>query len=200
MDPFSGNWVDTRDERPFSTQFAFTRFSVCAYSQFLGLTGRVLFVDCDFLFKDDPTKIWNEIEPDDKALYVVPHNFNPPAGFKMDQQSQFPYHRKLWSSLMLMDVDQADKLPTKHDLNLMTGSELHQLSWIDDEDLGRIPERWNFIPDHSEPRVAYEDIGAIHFTNGLPSVPEHRHCKYAGEYLGALREIPVEEIFDLKEC
>lgn len=184
----TGQYVDEREQRPFSTQFAFTRFLVPSICKARGISGKVMFVDCDFIFKDDVAKLFKEVDKQEGLpLYVVQHDFESKNQLKMDNCEQKNYNRKLWSSLMVFDVDHymnSELIPSE--VNTRSGLWLHNFLWIDrGTPIGKISERWNFIPNHSEPRVAYEDIGAIHYTEGGPWFKGREKCEYSEDYYDA---------------
>jgi len=191
-----GTFLDTRDGRPFSTQFAHSRFLTPVLANRLNLSDDlIIFCDCDFVWLESPEELLKEIRAKkdfkEKAVWVVKHDFKPGGVPKMINQSQVNYQKKLWSSLMVFNMDffndkkKADggsSLPFSYSndslintilintVNNQSGQFLHSFEWLKSEDLiGSIDERWNFIPNHSEPRVFINQIGAIHFTHGLPS-------------------------------
>lgn len=181
----NGQFVDNVDKKPFSTQFSHSRFLVPTLAKRLGMKGHVMFVDCDFLFLDDVSKAFKEAD-EQKGLpvYVVKHNYTPKNKVKMDNKMQVTYNKKLWSSLMIFDVDHGDNFALNPmSVNNADGGYLHSFNWLDsDSKIGSINERWNFIPDHSEDRVNREAIGAIHFTEGGPCLPGYENCKYSEIY------------------
>lgn len=181
----TGQYVDEREERPFSTQFAFTRFLVPSICKARGIKGNAMFVDCDFIFKDDIAKLFDEVEAQPLApLYTVHHDYTSKNQVKMDNCEQKNYNRKLWSSLMVFNVNHPyndDINPSE--VNIRSGLWLHNFLWIPrDQPIGEISERWNFIPNHSEPRVNKKDIGAIHYTEGGPWFKGLENCDYSDIY------------------
>lgn len=179
-----GQRYDLTDGRPFSTEFSFTRFLVPHVARTNNLHGRVAFVDCDFMFLDDIAFLFDEAEHQDADLCVVKHNYVPAAQRKMDNCVQEPYNRKLWSSLMIFNPWSASALRLTPDfVNSATGATLHQLQWIDDDRIGTLSERWNWIPDVSPTTGATQDeIGAVHWTEGGPCLPGYENVPYAEEY------------------
>jgi len=202
----TGRYKDTGDGKPASTQFSHSRFLVPALVKHLGINQahNALFVDSDFVFLDDPYELlWEcgltEGNHTQFPVHVVKHEYNPDKGLKMDGQVQVPYAMKLWSSLMVFNLrDPRIYDLTANKVNTMTGRDLHQFQWLNpkkdplwnsDNFLGRISERWNFIPDHSEPRVPEKDIGAVHWTEGIPSIPGYSNCKYADMWNDVCRKV-----------
>jgi len=170
-----GSYLDERDGRPFSVQFSHSRFLTPVVAQSDGVTDWALFTDCDWLWLDDIHKLLKEADPS-KTVMVVPHNFNPTTGIKMDGQKQSRYHRKMWSALMLWNL-KSKKLPTFEMVNSAPGSYLHGFEWLDDSDIGYLSESWHWIPNYSpttQAGIAAEaahrplPINGIHFTYGPP--------------------------------
>jgi len=197
----TGRSVDKSDGRPFSTQFAHSRFLVPAFCDHLGLSvnDAALFVDSDFVFLDDPYKIlWEAAQSPGYPVYCVKHSYSPAHTVKMDNQDQAQYQMKLWSSLMLFDLSRPMDLD-KEKANTMSGRDLHTFQWLPKDAkgnplIGNLSERWNFIPDHSEERIAPENIGAIHWTEGVPSIPGYEYTRYAAIYNAYRRKINELEL------
>lgn len=186
----NGSYKDIRDKRPFSTQFAHSRFLIPAYAKMLGLQGQALFIDCDFMFKGDLNDLFDLTENNGCMLSCVKHNYIPELDVKMDNCSQKAYAFKLWSAMMMFNLNEPRLyemlLPDR--VNTWEGGALHRFIWISQShqmvssEIGDIPECWQFIPDHSEPRVKPEEIRCIHWTMGGPWFEHMRKCKYANEW------------------
>jgi hypothetical protein len=179
-----GITIDKMDGRPFSTNFAFTRFLVPHMADNLfGYSNEspVVFVDSDFIFRESPTKMVEESDFATKPVSVVKHNYEATCMTKMDNQSQANYNRKLWSSLMIFNMKFLGYFPTIRQVNEESGRWLHGFEWLPDKYIGDIPERWNYIPKHSEPRVQQHNIGAVHYTEGTFLTTDTRN--YEDQYL-----------------
>jgi len=185
-----GSYRDVADKRPFSTQFAHSRFLVPAYAKKLGLKGQALFIDCDFMFKGDLNDLFDLTEKNGCMLSCVKHNYIPELDVKMDNCSQKAYTFKLWSAMMMFNLNEPriyELLPAER-VNTWEGGALHRFMWISmshqmvNSEIGDIPECWQFIPDHSEPRVKPEEIRCIHWTMGGPWFEHMRKCKYANDW------------------
>ena len=93
------NNYDTIDNKPFSTDFSFTRFIVPFLNR---LNGYALFMDCDMLVRSDISEVFNYANQwEDKAIWCVKHNHIPNTSTKMDDKVQTIYSRKNWSSFVL---------------------------------------------------------------------------------------------------
>lgn len=169
----NGQMVDERDFRPFSTQFAFTRFLVPYLAD--ERDDLVLFVDADFLFRADVAELFALAS--EAPLSCVHHVYAPEEGTKMDGVLQKTYYRKNWSSLMLMRPVELRRHIKLQDVNREDGRWLHGLVWLQDHQIGSIPEEWNWLEGWS--RSAYPR--AVHFTRGTPDMIGD-HIPYAKEW------------------
>lgn len=171
---------DTRDGKPFSTEFSFTRFLVPALMQY---EGWALFCDCDFLFRADVEELF-ALRDDRYAVMCVKHDYRPKDAVKMDGQVQQPYARKNWSSLVLWNCGhEANKKLTPRMVNFMPGGKLHAFCWLKDSEIGGLPENWNWIPGHSSEAWTPK---AVHFSEGGPWFPGYENVPYADEWRGFL--------------
>jgi len=189
---------DAEDQRPFSTQFAFTRFLVPHYARYLGVRANdpCIFTDSDFVYIRDLYSLFNEIDIEDKPLWCVHHDYASPNVIKMDNQVQVNYNKKLWSSFMIFNMQNPKCMPSLEEVNTKDGSWLHSFGWLKDEDIGELHEGWNTIPDHTEKRIKEWDIRAIHYTEGSPLMkPE---CKYSEVFNHYLRSVLEEAAKDIK--
>lgn len=179
----TGTYEDIGDGRPFSTQFSHSRFCVPALAIHLGIppSDYVVFVDSDFVFLRDPYEMVEGLDWKEHAVFVVKHDFNPPEGIKMDGQVQSPYEKKLWSSLIVFNMNffvVRELTPEK--VNTMTGRDLHQFKWVGDDSLiGELHRDWNYIPGNSKGFYGLWFPSAVHYTEGVPSMKGYEHTEYA---------------------
>lgn len=184
--PEENSRLDSFDHKPFSTEFSFTRFLVPHMMQY---DGWALFTDCDFLWLSDVAKLW-ALRDDRYAVQVVKHEYHPPEETKMQGQAQQRYHRKNWSSLILWNCGhEANKRLTVDAVNIESGSWLHAFSWLKDDEVGSLPESWNFLEGHS----TGEDINALHYTRGGPWFSECMTVDYADLWLKEERAMRAAE-------
>lgn len=185
-----GHFKDMRDERPFSTEFAFTRFLV----PHLQKEGWALFIDSDMVFTADMKELFALVD-DSKAVMVVKHDYSYSSNteaVKMDGCKQERYFRKNWSSLILWNCNHpANKSLTLEHVNFMSGSWLHAFSWLKDEEIGGLPQEWNWLEGHSDKSIAPKNI---HYTRGGPWFKNYKKVDYAKEWLAEFGEMKLEEV------
>ena len=175
--------IDSRDGKPFSTDFSFTRFLVPVYQLYQGWA---LFVDCDFLFRWDVKDIL-DLADDSKALMCVKHDYRPAETIKMDGQKQELYSRKNWSSLVLWNcAHPANKKITPRAVNFSMGQRLHNFYWLKDEHIGNIPEYWNWLEGWSQANM---EPRAVHMTRGVPTMKGYENIPFADEWRSYLMEV-----------
>jgi len=161
---------DRFDGNPYSTEFSFSRFLVPFLNQHEGFA---LFMDNDMYFRSDPCEIFDLYATDGApAIRCVQHDYEDGGGdaIKLYGCPQTFYSRKNWSSVVLWNCGHsANNNLTVHDVNTKSGTWLHNFKWLEDEDIGILPEEWNWLVGHSP-----EDIEAknVHFTNNSP----HHFC------------------------
>lgn len=173
--PIPGTWVDEMDQRPFSTDFTFTRFLVPALCQWKGLA---FFVDCDFMFTSDIVKLFNRVDWS-FPVSVVQHQHLPSAIMKMDGRVQTSYPRKNWSSLIAWNcAHPLNETLIPGLVNTWPGSNLHQFKWLPDDQIGSLPAEWNWL----EGEQPWDDLippAAVHYTRGGPWMEGFEDVKYA---------------------
>ena len=120
--------IDSIDQKPFSSEFTFTRFLVPALMQY---EGWALYLDCDMYPRTDVNELFEEYNDEFYPLYCVKHEYEPTAKFKMDGREQTRYNRKNWSSLMLWNCGhELNKQLTPFAVNNKTGNYLHTFGWL----------------------------------------------------------------------
>lgn len=168
------NRVDQGDGKPFSTDFAFTRFLVPALSLYQGWS---LFCDCDFLFTEDIAEVFS-LADDQYAVMCVKHEHVPTETTKMGGLVQGTYRRKNWSSLCLWNnAHPSTGMLTGYLVNHFAGAYLHAFSWLQDGEIGELPNKWNWLSGVDA--LAPQTPAGIHFTLGVPIIPGCEKTPYA---------------------
>lgn len=191
-----------------STEFAFTRFLVPALARMKAQWARafaagdlepehwVLFCDCDFLFTAPLAELFALAE-DRYAVMVVKHDHRPPEKVKKDGRAQTLYPRKNWSSLVLWNVTHAANEALSADVvNNAAPLFLHQFRWLRDEEIGALPETWNWLEGWSPKPGDGSTPKGIHFTRGGPWFEGWRHVDHAELWLEehrALKQARAEQ-------
>jgi len=181
----AGQEIDLTDGRPFATAFAFSRFLVPALCQW---RGQALFCDSDFLWRADVAELFDLADPG-LAVSCVKHRHAPVETVKMRGQAQGRYPRKNWSSLVLWQAGHpANRRLTSERVNSAPGRWLHGFGWLEDAEIGELPEAWNWLEGHSDPTIPPK---AVHYTRGTPDMPGHEHAAYAAEWWAAAGAAPA---------
>ena len=169
----------TRNIDPLaSTEFTYSRFLVPALMNYKGWA---IFCDCDFLFFQDISLLFETID-EDKALYCVQHNYTPKERHKMDGKKQTIYPRKNWSSFMVFNCSHpSNKKLTIDIVNSESGSFLHQLKWLKNDEIGSIDERWNWLEGWTSKNNNTKPY-AVHFTRGGPWFDEWKDVEFSKEW------------------
>ena len=169
---------DTISDAPVSTEFALTRFLV---PHLACRAGWALYCDCDFLWRADVAELLALAEPD-KAVMVVQHDHCPTETVKMEALAQLGYRRKNWSSLMLINAAHAaHRTLSLEAINGWPGRDLHGFRWLRDEEIGALPEDWNWLEGWSDPAIKPK---AVHYTRGTPDLPGYEAAAHADEWRG----------------
>lgn len=154
---------DLFDRKHFSTDFSFSRFLVPFLNR---LEGWALFMDCDMYFRSDPIELFEKYNDPDVALYCVKHDYAPTEPIKMYGNPQTRYPKKNWSSFVLWNcAHKAHEFLTVDDVNTKSGTWLHNFMWVEEKDIGALPEAWNWLDGHTPENV---DAKNVHFTRGGP--------------------------------
>lgn len=169
--------VTRPDDPKASTQFTFTRFLVPYLN---GYEGWAVFIDCDFLARNDVNKLF-DLADDRYAVQVVKHDYTVQDGVaKMDGQVQHAYPRKNWSSCMLFNCAHTKNKQYLYPefMNKQEMSYLHRFQWLDDNEIGELPIEWNFLVGHYNEEV-HGKPSFIHYTLGMPFMPGYENCEYS---------------------
>jgi hypothetical protein len=163
---------DLNSDAEQSTEFAISRFAV----PILAHSGWCLGVDCDTVCLEDPHELLSWAD-ETKAVQVVQHPPLVVSGLKMDGRLQMSYPRKLWSSVILWNVNhEANRRLNLTVLNQWPGRDLHALKWLADSEIGELPREANWLvgiqPKPARPIIA-------HFTLGTPDMPGFENSEHA---------------------
>ena len=175
-----------------STEFTYSRFLV---PSLMNYNGWAVFCDCDFLFFQDVAKLFKGLS-NDKAVYCVKHDYKPKERHKMDGQQQTIYPRKNWSSFIVFNCTHPSNRKLSIDLvNNESGSYLHQFQWLQDNEIGSLDERWNWLEGWTS-NYNNQDPYAVHFTRGGPWFDEWKDVEFALEWCKE-RDLYLEKKFNI---
>lgn len=159
-----------------STEFSFSRFLTPYLS---GYSGQSLFMDCDMLVRCDIYEILDECDLR-HDVFVVKHDYTPKSREKFLGNTQSPYPKKNWSSVMVFNnFMQPVKKLTPEVVSVSSGAYLHQFKWTSEERVGELPKEWNHLvteyPENPDAKV-------VHFTLGTPCFKGYEHQEFADEW------------------
>lgn len=175
---------DPISEAGMSTEFANSRF----LTPWLAGTGVALFADCDIVSRINLVKLFELFDPK-YAVMCVKHQHTPTEETKMDGQKQTVYPRKNWSSVMLFNVDHpANQALTVKLINSVPGRDLHRFCWLDDDLIGDLPPKYNYLVGHTKLYEAptAENPALIHWTDGYPLLRGYENAEYADVFFEEL--------------
>lgn len=167
---------DNISNAPMSTEFAISRFLTPILSK---SDDWAIFMDSDILALRDLNEITSNLDPK-YAVMCVKHNHVPSTFIKKGGLLQTSYPRKNWSSVMAFNIHHpANKNLTVELINSVPGRDLHRFCWLNDEEIGALSPCWNHLVGENEP---ISDPAIVHFTNGIPLLPEYINCAYSAEW------------------
>jgi len=185
-----GRKFDKVDNKPFSTEFSFTRFLVPALTLYQGWA---VFMDGDMLVKGDFRDLL-DYRDSSKAVYVVKHSHEPKTHAKMDGQVQSKYDRKNWSSFMLFNCAHPKNRALSPDaVSTETGHWLHNFAWLDDDDIADLPIEWNYLVGYNTKSLCPMPK-VIHYTGGGPWFKGYEHVEYASDWVREKNLIAAEDL------
>lgn len=171
----TGQMIDSAEGKPFSTQFSFTRFMV---PHLMGYADEIcLFTDSDMLWRCDIAEVLEQCTGD-KAVWCVQHKHTPSETQKMDGVAQTQYLRKNWSSFVVWNPAKNTFLTPKM-VSELPGSYLHAFCWLKDEEIGDLPEAYNWLEGWSDPMM---NPKVVHYTRGTPDFPGYENTPYSQEW------------------
>ena len=194
----SQGWYWRDEDKLGSTEFTFTRFLVPFLTDY---SGWALFIDCDFIFKQDIADLF-ALADDKYAVMCAHHDYTPKEGQKMDGKAQLPYPRKNWSSMVLWNCGHHlnKKCVTLDLINHAdtTGAYLHRFSWLPDKLVGKVSHEWNWLVGwYEEPKDGVPK--ALHYTEGGPWFEECKECEYALDWVSVQADYYQKKIIKMEK-
>ena len=151
-----------------STEFSISRFLAPYLSNYEGYS---LFVDCDFIIREDVAKLLKIAKSNSKkVLWCVKHNYVPKNKIKFLNEKQLLYSKKNWSSFVVYN-NRKCKILTPRFIEKANGLYLHQFKWTKDSLIGALPSQWNVLV--GEQKIP-KDFKSLHFTVGGPYFKKYK--------------------------
>jgi len=151
-----------------STEFSISRFLAPYFSNYEGYS---LFVDCDFIIREDVAKLLKIAKSNSKkVLWCVKHNYVPKNKIKFLNEKQLLYSKKNWSSFVVYN-NRKCKILTPRFIEKANGLYLHQFRWTKDSLIGALPRQWNVLV--GEQKIP-KDFKSLHFTVGGPYFKKYK--------------------------
>lgn len=159
-----------------SNEFSFTRFLVPYLSNYNGIS---IYLDCDMMLRADIAEVLKEVN--DKPVYLVKHNYIPKDEYKYLRSKQYNYSRKNWSSFVVWNCShKSNKIVTDNFVNTASASELHQFKFLEDNEIGELDVRWNWlVGEYNNPP---KDVKNVHWTLGGPYFDDYKNVDFADEW------------------
>ena len=177
-----GRLWDDISAAPMSTEHAIARFFV---PYLMGYQGWALFVDGDILCRANVADLF-ALADDQYAVMCVQHAPIVYGGTKKTGDAQMLYPRKNWSSVVLFNcAHAANRALDLTYLNHALGRDLHAFMWLDDAEIGALPDRWNYLVDLHAPMP---DAAIVHYTLGTPDLPGRAEQPFADEWRARARQ------------
>ena len=164
-----------------SNRFIYSRFLTPYLCDF---EGPAIFADGDMVCHADVAELIDLFDPT-KAAQVVMHDYKTKASVKYLGNKNLDYPRKNWSSLILWNCGHgANRVLTPEFIQAQPGSYLHRFSWLADEQIGALPQAWNWLA------TEYEDnpqAKLVHYTLGTPCFKDFQDAPMADDWWAAHR-------------
>lgn len=176
-----GRLWDVISDAPMSTEHAIARFFIPWLRKYQGWA---LFMDGDVLVRDDVCELFERAATPEMQAYAVMVVDHPHAVYADDVKKtgdqQTIYPRKNQSSVMLINCAHPLNYQLSLEyLNTVPGRDLHAFNWLQDDEIGYLPARWNYLVNVEPPVV---DPAIVHFTLGTPNLAGHENDPYADEW------------------
>lgn len=168
-----------------TNSFTYRRFLV---PWMMNFTGFAIFVDgSDMLCRGDINELADLYDPL-KAVQVVKHDYktrHPRKYLGTGMEADNPdYERKNWVSVMIINCAHFNWRHINPEyINSSTGLHMLQLRFIEDQFIGSLPMRWNWLVDEHDEN---HNAKICHWTGGHPGIPHYYEAPMAPEWHAAL--------------
>ena len=160
-----------------SNDFVYSRFLTPFLNDFKGWA---IFADGDMICQKDIKELL-DLKDSSKALQVVKHDYKTKANQKYLGNINQDYPRKNWSSVILWNCEHPKhKILTPDFIANQTGKYLHRFSWLEDQEIGELPQEWNWLATEYPNN---EQANIIHYTLGTTCFKDYRKTEMADIWL-----------------
>lgn len=173
--PLAEHLLDFDGQRDGSNAFIYSRYLV----PFLqGYKGFAIFCDGDMLIREGIEELWSLRDPA-KAVQVVQHDYQTQHPRKYVgsplESDNIDYPRKNWSSVILWNCGHpSNRILTREFVSEAGGAILHRFDWLDDNEIGSLPKRWNGLCEEQDA----SDAALLHYTVGVPGFGHYARCDH----------------------
>jgi len=215
---FAYGYTNRELDKRGSTEFTMTRFLAAPIVNMAPFTGAslALFLDCDMMFTRsvDDLILGADLS---KPVSVCKHDYVPAEALKMqisdygsyngvNGSRQEVYPKKNWSSVTLWNCNHEEVSNRTLDwANDNTPSHLHRFESFNEEDIGSLDRKWNYLVGEGMDREEYYGLKKdelpynIHHTLGSPVFRLYQDSEYSGlwkENFKDLMKRPFDELRD----
>lgn len=174
----------TETHKDGSNAFIYSRFLV---PWLMDYYGTAIFMDGDMIVRGDVMELvrlhWLNNAP---AVSVVKHDYKTKHAIKYLGARNEDYPRKNWSSVIVFNcAHEYNRCLTPDYVETHSGAHLHRFQWLDDHEIGALPESWNRLVIEQE---VQPDDELLHYTLGTPCFSDYAQCPHADEWRDAARE------------
>ena len=110
-------------------------------------------------------------------MQVVQHDYKTKVTKKYWGNKNENYPRKNWSSVVIWNCGHdKHKILSPNFIQNQTGSFLHRFHWLNDDEIGSIDKKWNWLAMEYEEK---KEVNLIHYTIGTPCFKEYRNKSFS---------------------
>lgn len=166
------NFYKRKKRKVDSTEFSISRFLVPYLSDYKGYS---FYLDCDIIINSNLDDLIQQIHKTktNTDLWCVKHNYKPIEEKKFNNNKQYVYNKKNWSSFMIFNNSKC-KILTPKFIEKANGLYLHQFKWLNEKKIGNLSSQWNVLV--GEQKIP-KKIRGIHYTLGGPYFKKYFNCE-----------------------
>ncbi len=166
-----------------TNKFTYSRFLV---PYLMGFNGWAVFADGDMICLKDIKKLI-ALASEKFAVQVIKHDYKTRYKTKYFGQKNEDYPRKNWSSLIIWNCShEKNKVLTPNFIEGKDGAFLHRFKWLDDHEIGKIKEEWNWLAIEYPEKT---DVNLIHYTFGTPCFKEYERKSYSNHWYSTFKKL-----------